>query len=104
MTIAIDKKNLSVSSCSPNALQCTLTLIFGFLLSASLVVNMQNAYGHGCQAQGGCCTVGSACAEASITPLAMMFVATSVFGVMLFSFYGRQQLPHKICSCLNIFE
>jgi hypothetical protein len=62
------------------------------------------AYAHGCQAQGGCCTFGGACAEGSLTPLGMMIVAVGIFGVLLDSYYGRSQERKRLYSALNIFE
>jgi hypothetical protein len=77
-------------------------LLLGFSIAAA-VINLENASAHGCQAQGGCCTLGGMCAEGSPIPLSMMFVAVGMFGLVLISFYGRRQTHQKICSCLNIF-
>jgi hypothetical protein len=67
-------------------------------------LNYQLAYGHGCQAQGACCTVGMACGEGSNILLSMMFVAVGMLGLILVSFYGRRHIPQKICSCLAVFR
>jgi hypothetical protein len=79
------------------------TLIALLLLAVVSFVPLQ-AYAHGCQAQGGCCTVGDPCVEISAnTPLGIMFVAVSIFGALLLPFYGREQ-RRRLYSALNIFE
>jgi hypothetical protein len=79
------------------------TLIALLLLAVVSFLPLQ-AYAHGCPAQGGCCTVGDSCVEISAnSPLFIMFVAVSIFGVLLFSFYGREQ-RRRLYSALNIPE
>jgi hypothetical protein len=72
-----------------------LILAIGLLLMIPVGLDFPVAYGHGCQAQGACCTVGMACGEGSSTPLSMMFVAVGMFGLILVSFYGRRHPPQK---------
>ena len=79
-------------------------LALGLSLLTTVGLSYQSAYGHGCQAQGACCTVGMACGEGSSTPLIMMFVAVGIFGFIFVSFYGRRNIPQKICSCLSVLK
>jgi hypothetical protein len=79
-------------------------LMAGIAISAIMPFLPVQAYAHGCQAQGGCCTVGGACAEGSLTPLGMMIASVGIFGVLLYSYYGRSQERKRLYSALNIFE
>ncbi|AIF85206.1 hypothetical protein NTE_03174 [Candidatus Nitrososphaera evergladensis SR1] len=79
-----------------------------FIASAVVIIsnNTGLAYGHGCQAQGGCCTVGDACVEISASsPIYMMFAVVGAGAVMMLAFYGRSEQTRKsrLGAVFNIF-
>ncbi|AIC14921.1 hypothetical protein [Nitrososphaera viennensis] len=82
-----------------------LALSMTIIASAAVIINTGPAYGHGCQAQGGCCTVGDACVEISAnSPIYMMFAVVGVGAVMMLAFYGRpEQRRNRLGAIFNIF-
>ena len=76
----------------------------GMIIAASAaIINTGTAFGHGCQAQGGCCTVGGACIRISpISPIYMMFAVVGASGVAMLAFYGRSH-RNRLGAIFNIF-
>jgi hypothetical protein len=78
-------------------------LLIGLVAGLSIASPANAAYGHGCQAQGGCCIVGS-CADTSvISPIYMMFAAVGAGAVAMFGFYNRPEQRKKLGTIFNIF-
>ena len=73
------------------------------LFAAVFVTTTGTAYGHGCQAQGGCCTVGSGCVEISAnSPIFMMFAVVGLGAVTMMAFYGRSVQKSRPGAIFNI--
>lgn len=82
-----------------------MLVLIGLAVCISIAGQMQVAYGHGCQAQGGCCTVGGPCVETSAnSPIYLMFVVVGLAGAMLFKFYGGPEQGKRLYSIFNIFS
>lgn len=74
------------------------------LVAAVIVANAGAAYAHGCQAQGGCCTVGSACVEISAnSPIFMIFAVVGLGAVTMMAFYGKSIQKSRLGAIFNIF-
>jgi hypothetical protein len=94
-----------ISMARRNRMRSFLAIVLIVLLQLGVVQFLPQAHAHGCAAQGGCCTVGSACVEISTnSPLNMMFVGMSIFGLLLLPFYGHAQEQRRLCSALNVYE
>lgn len=80
-------------------------MLVGFVFGMSLVVSdVPVAYGHGCQAQGGCCTVGSSCVELSAnSPIFLMFAAVIAGAVVMYAFYNKPDQRRQLGAIFNIF-
>lgn len=66
--------------------------------------NTGMVFGHGCQAEGGCCTVGSSCVDISAnSPLYMMFAVVGAGAVAMIAFYGRSE-QRRLGAIFNIFS
>lgn len=92
----------SVHSGTPRIL---LTLAFGMVLFAAIFASSTGlAYGHGCQAQGGCCTVGGSCVEITAnSPIFMMFAVVGLGAVTMMAFYGKTVSKSRLGAIFNIF-
>nr|AFK24891.1 hypothetical protein Josef01_05d18_43 [uncultured archaeon] len=81
-----------------------LLVFVGLIASVSVASQTNVAYGHGCQAQGGCCTVGSACVDISAnSPIYMMFAVVGGGAVAMFAFYSRPEQRKRLGAVFNIF-
>ncbi|MEW6605712.1 MAG: hypothetical protein AB1351_13645 [Thermoproteota archaeon] len=84
-------------------INCLLVLV-GLIAGISAAGQIHIAYGHGCQAQGGCCIVGSACVDISASsPIYMMFAVMGLGAIAMFAFYGRPEPRKRIGAVFNIF-
>ena len=74
------------------------------IIIVAVTLNLRSAYAHGCQAQGGCCSVGGACVEISAnSPIYMMFAVVGLGGLTMFVFYGRSEQRQRLGAIFNIF-
>ena len=79
-------------------------MLVGLIAGISIASPANAAYGHGCQAQGGCCTVGSACVDISAnSPVYMMFAVVGMGAVAMLAFYSRPEQRKRLSTIFNIF-
>jgi UDP-N-acetylmuramyl tripeptide synthase len=86
-------------------LQFTHVFVLGTIIVAiAVAISTGSAYAHGCQAQGGCCSVGDACAEiGAVSPIYMMFATVGASAVAMLAFYGKQE-GTSLGAIFNIFR
>jgi hypothetical protein len=81
-----------------------MLMLIGFIASISVTSQTHIAYGHGCQAQGGCCTVGSTCVDISAnSPIYIMFAVVGSGSVLMFAFYSKPEQRKRLGMIFNIF-
>lgn len=81
-----------------------MLVLIGFAVAISIAGQMQVAYGHGCQAQGGCCTVGGSCVEATaFSPVLTVFTMFGLAGTILIALLGGSAQRKKLGAVFNIF-
>ena len=80
-----------------------MLLIIGLMAGLSIASQANAAYGHGCQAQGGCCIVGSCTDMSVVSPIYMMFAAVGAGAVAMFGFNSRPEQRKKLGMIFNIF-
>lgn len=86
-------------------MQFTQLALGAMIVTAAVAISTNSAYAHGCQAQGGCCTVGGSCVEISATsPVYMMFAVVGAGAVAMLGFYGRQEPGTRLGAIFNIFR
>ena len=74
------------------------------IIASVAIINTGTAFGHGCQAQGGCCTVGDACVDITpLSPIYLMFAVVGAGAVAMLAFYGRSEQRNRLGAIFNIF-